>query len=71
VLTYGALFGIGKLILGYWVEGMVLLIVGAVAGYLIYWDLSRRGWDAFSGRSLPKAAGSGAQPNYWRPGGSR
>jgi len=55
VLVYGALFGIGKLVLMQWVSGIVLLLVAAVAGYLIYWDLSRRGWDAFSGRRLEEA----------------
>ena len=50
VLVYGALFGIGKLIFRHWASGFVLLALSAVAGYLIFWDLSRRGWETLSGR---------------------
>jgi len=36
------------------------LLIAAVAGYLIFWDLSRRGWATLSGASdsvtLPGAA---------------
>jgi SSS family solute:Na+ symporter len=53
VLVYGALFGVGKIILGDWIMGVLLLVVAAVAGYLIFWDLSRRGWQSFSGADQP------------------
>ncbi len=49
LLIYGSLFGIGKLIFGEWVFGSALLAIAAVAGYLIFWDLTRRGWQSFSG----------------------
>src|SRR5215469_1687618 len=49
VLVYGSLFGIGKLIFGAWVSGILLLTMAALAGYLIFWDLSRRGWETLSG----------------------
>lgn len=49
VLVYGCLFGIGKLIFGQYLWGAGLLVVGALAGYLIFWDLSRRGWETLSG----------------------
>jgi SSS family solute:Na+ symporter len=49
VLVYGSLFGIGKLVFQEWIQGFVLLGLAAVAGYLIFWDLSRRGWQTFSG----------------------
>jgi SSS family solute:Na+ symporter len=49
LLIYGSLFGIGKLIFGNWVFGTALLAIAAVAGYLIFWDLTRRGWQSFSG----------------------
>ena len=49
VLVYGSLFGIGKLVFQEWLQGFVLLGLAAVAGYLIFWDLSRRGWQSFSG----------------------
>ena len=44
VLVYGALFGIGKLLLHEVPSGLALLAVGAIAGWVIYRDLSRRGW---------------------------
>jgi Na+/proline symporter len=50
ILVYGCLFGIGKLVFQQWVWGCVLLLIAAVAGYLIFWDLSRRGWATLSGK---------------------
>ena len=44
VLVYMTLFGIGKIILGWWAVGFVFLILAAIAGWVIYWDLNRRGW---------------------------
>ena len=49
ILVYGCLFGIGKLIFGSWLMASALLSAAAVAGYLIWWDLSRRGWETLSG----------------------
>jgi Na+/proline symporter len=49
VLVYGCLFGIGKLVFGQLGWGLLLLAIAAVAGYLIFWDLSRRGWQTLSG----------------------
>jgi Na+/proline symporter len=49
VLVYGCLFGIGKFVFGQWGWGLLLLALAAVAGYLIFWDLSRRGWQTLSG----------------------
>jgi Na+/proline symporter len=49
VMVYGCLFGIGELVFARWLPGIVLLVISAVAGYLIFWDLSRRGWSTFSG----------------------
>jgi solute:Na+ symporter, SSS family len=48
-LVYCAMFGIGELVLQAWLAGVVLLACAAVAGYLIYWSLSRRGWQTLSG----------------------
>jgi solute:Na+ symporter, SSS family len=59
VLVYGCLFGIGKLVFGEWGWGLLLLAISAVAGYLIFWDLSRRGWATLSGNPTvpaPRAA---------------
>ncbi|MBV9743060.1 MAG: sodium:proline symporter, partial [Acidobacteriia bacterium] len=45
-LIYGILFGTGKLLLGEWSLGFVLLGLGLAGGSLIWWDLSRRGWSS-------------------------
>ncbi|HEX6804111.1 MAG TPA: sodium:solute symporter family protein [Terriglobales bacterium] len=50
LLVYGCLFGIGKLVFGEWGWGLLLLGIAAVCGYLIFWDLSRRGWETLSGK---------------------
>jgi hypothetical protein len=44
VLIYGALFGIGKIVLKDYVTGLLFLAFALAAGAVIYWDLSRRGW---------------------------
>jgi solute:Na+ symporter, SSS family len=49
VLVYATLFGIGKIIFGDWFWGVALLALAGGAGYLIFWDLSRRGWQSLSG----------------------
>jgi solute:Na+ symporter, SSS family len=48
-LVYCCMFGIGELVLQAWITGFVLLAIAAIAGYLIYWSLSRRGWATLSG----------------------
>jgi solute:Na+ symporter, SSS family len=47
-LIYGALFGTGKLLLGEIGAGIGLLAIGAAGGAVIWFDLSRRGWQAVS-----------------------
>ena len=44
VMIYGALFGVGKVILKDYTLGVILLAAAAVGGAIVYWDLSRRGW---------------------------
>lgn len=44
VLIYGALFGVGKLLLKQSGAGVLLLACALAAGTFIYRDLSRRGW---------------------------
>src|SRR5579884_1132539 len=56
-LVYGALFGIGKLVLEQWVAGAGLCAIAALSGALIYWHRSRRGWETLSGRT----AGAGSE----------
>jgi solute:Na+ symporter, SSS family len=53
LLVYCSLFGIGKLVFGEWLVGILLLVVAAVAGWLIFWGLSRRGWQTLSGSEQP------------------
>jgi Na+/proline symporter len=47
-LIYGALFGVGKLLLGETGSGIGLLAMGAAGGVTIWFDLSRRGWETVS-----------------------
>ena len=56
-LIYGVLFGVGKLLLGEWALGLLLLGTGLVGGSVIWWDLSRRGWSSVAGEAegLPVA----------------
>ncbi|HVG91470.1 MAG TPA: hypothetical protein VNB54_08255, partial [Alphaproteobacteria bacterium] len=53
VLVYATLFGIGKIVFGDLLVGLLLLALAAGAGYMIFWDLSRRGWQALSGGDAP------------------
>jgi SSS family solute:Na+ symporter len=58
-LVYCAMFGIGEFVLQAWRTGLVLFACAAVAGYLIYWSLGRRGWQTLSGnveKSVPASA---------------
>jgi solute:Na+ symporter, SSS family len=60
-LVYCCMFGIGELVLQAWLTGLLLLLCGGVAGYLIYWSLSRRGWETLSGVGAPLKASPPAQ----------
>ena len=44
VLVYGALFGVGKLLLHETAPGVLLVALATIAGVVIYRDLARRGW---------------------------
>lgn len=48
VLIYGALFGVGKLILKDFGLGFGFLCLAAIAGAIIYRDLSVRGWKTIT-----------------------
>jgi SSS family solute:Na+ symporter len=48
ILVYMTLFGIGKLIFGQVLMGTVFLVLGLIAGSIIYWDLNRRGWKSIT-----------------------
>jgi SSS family solute:Na+ symporter len=49
VLIYGVLFGTGKLLLGETGTGLALLALGLAGGAVIYFDVSRRGWNTVTG----------------------
>jgi solute:Na+ symporter, SSS family len=55
-LVYCCMFGIGELVLQAWIAGFALLSLAAIAGYLVYWSLSRRGWQTLSGNAEIPAA---------------
>ena len=44
VLVYGVLFGVGKLLLHDTTPGLLLLALAALGGFVIYRDLTKRGW---------------------------
>ena len=46
-LVYCALFGTGKLLLGAWAAGIALVGGAGLAGWLLYADFRRRGWESF------------------------
>ena len=49
-MVYMTLFAIGKLLLGFPRTGFLFLAIAAISGYIIRWDLSRRGWETLSGK---------------------
>ncbi|UCH09611.1 MAG: Na+:solute symporter [Fidelibacterota bacterium] len=44
-LVFFALFGFGKIILGEHLQGLLFLMIAAAAASVIYWHLSRVGWE--------------------------
>ena len=44
-LVFFALFGFGKIILGEYGLGVIMLAVAGLAAAVIYWHLSRLGWE--------------------------
>ena len=48
ILVYMTLFGVGKLIFGQVLMGTAFLLLGLIAGGIIYWDLNRRGWKSIT-----------------------
>jgi solute:Na+ symporter, SSS family len=48
ILVYMTLFGVGKLIFRQTMVGSAFLVLALLAGWIIYWDLNRRGWKSLS-----------------------
>jgi solute:Na+ symporter, SSS family len=49
IFVYASLFGIGKMILGELKVSLPLLLAAAVSAWLMFWHLSRQGWQTLSG----------------------
>jgi len=49
ILVMFALFGIGKIIFGFFTHGFVYLSIAIVAGIIIYYNMSKAGWGKISG----------------------
>ncbi len=45
VLVYAMLFGIGKIVLGEYLSGLIYIGIGLLAGFIIYLDFTKRGWE--------------------------
>ncbi|MGC9364285.1 MAG: sodium:solute symporter family protein [Fidelibacterota bacterium] len=45
ILVYASLFGIGKIILGYYFSGVFYLVIATAAALIIYLHLSKIGWE--------------------------
>jgi SSS family solute:Na+ symporter len=45
VLVYSILFGTGRLLFGQYLSGVLFYAVAAAAGWVMYRDLSKRGWE--------------------------
>lgn len=45
VLVYMFLFGTGKIIFGDYMMGIIFIFIAFIAGWIIYRDLSKRGWQ--------------------------
>jgi len=54
LMVYMTLFAIGKLILGFTGTGLLFLSIAAASGCIIYWDLTRRGWETLSGKEVAR-----------------
>lgn len=61
LMVYMTLFSIGKLLLGFTGTGLMFLATAALSGYIIYWDLARRGWETLSGQEPVNTGRSGAE----------
>jgi Na+/proline symporter len=46
LLIYSTLFGVGKIVLGNWFIGILLLFIAGLSFIFIMWDLKRRGWES-------------------------
>jgi SSS family solute:Na+ symporter len=47
-LIYALLFAIGEVIFGLWNRALLLIVVAAVCGSILFWNLNRTAWASFS-----------------------
>lgn len=51
VLVYAALFSIGEIIFGGWPKAILLIVMGAAAGAVMFWNLNRTSWSGIAERA--------------------
>lgn len=51
VLVYAVLFSIGEILFGTWSKAILLIVIGAAAGTLMFWNLNRTGWAGLAERA--------------------
>ena len=54
VLIYSILFGIGELLFGTWPRVLLYLVVAAISGVVMMWNLNRTGWAGLSEGAEPR-----------------
>jgi len=47
-LIYSVLFGIGEIIFGEWMKAFIFVVVAAVSGAIMFWNLNRTNWAGLS-----------------------
>jgi solute:Na+ symporter, SSS family len=48
ILVYMTLFGVGKIIFKQTMIGVAFIFIALLAGWIVYWDLNRRGWKSIT-----------------------
>jgi solute:Na+ symporter, SSS family len=54
VLVYSTLFGIGEFIFGAWSRVLLFLVLAAISGAIMMWNLNRTGWAGLSESAEPR-----------------
>jgi SSS family solute:Na+ symporter len=54
VLVYSTLFGIGEIIFGTWPKVLLFVVIAAVSGVIMMWNLNRTGWAGLAESAEPR-----------------
>jgi solute:Na+ symporter, SSS family len=54
VLVYSTLFGIGELVFGSWPRVLLFVLIAAISGATMMWNLNRTGWAGLSESAEPR-----------------